>query len=524
MDGTDSQRGPDSQHSTGGQPGTGGTDSQRGPDSQHSTGGQPPGAGDQHGADSQPGAGGQPGHGAAEAIDRLLASDYPVTDLLARAAAAAGADIDECVALAWERVIASAVGVADASSAAGTDSSAAGGADASSAAGTDASNAAGTDASPPTGADTSSAAGAGTSAPAGADVSAPAGADASIATGAVASLAAGAGLAAVAGAVRGALLGQLVMVLAERQLLDAGPTQAPQPPAFLPADDRWAGWWAEEPPEWAPDAALPPRVTGALRQVPLGLRVLLVLRDAAMISPREAEPIVNVPGYGQAALLDEAREVYVSALDARLTAEAEDAAVEEDASATGDAIGAEDTAEAENATEAGGTIEARDVIAAGGTAGAMDATAAKDTAEAKDAIAAEGTAAAEDASGAEDTTAEEAIEAEDPAGAGETGRRVPTRAPAPIRASDVSCDVIVGLIGRWLDGDMEDEDRDAYEQHLLFCPPCLVRTGKTRRALAALRAVSDPLRTVSAPLREMPAASPGEDLRRRLTRLAGRKG
>ena len=55
-----------------------------------------------------------------------------------------------------------------------------------------------------------------------------------------------------------------------------------------------------------------------------------------------------------------------------------------------------------------------------------------------------------------------------------------------MQASNVSCDVIFGLLGRWHDGDMAEHDRDAYEQHLLFCPPCLQQNDKLRLALAAL--------------------------------------
>jgi hypothetical protein len=108
---------------------------------------------------------------------------------------------------------------------------------------------------------------------------------------------------------------------------------------------------------------------------------------------------------------------------------------------------------------------------------------------------------------------EDAEKETSPSGEGEAGESAKAdeqthargRAWVQIRARDVSCDVIVGLVGRWLDGDMDDGDRDAYEQHLLFCPPCLVQTGKTRRAVVALR--------------EMPGAFPDDNLRHRLARL-----
>jgi Putative zinc-finger len=75
-----------------------------------------------------------------------------------------------------------------------------------------------------------------------------------------------------------------------------------------------------------------------------------------------------------------------------------------------------------------------------------------------------------------------------------------------MRASDVSCDVISGLMGRWRDGDLPERDSNAYEQHLLFCPPCLIRNDKARLALDALRGAA--------------TAAPGDDLRDRLVRLA----
>ena len=281
----------------------------------------------------------QPRQGDAAALDALLTHDYPATDLLARAVAAAGADVTECVALAWERFI------GDVGAGYGT------------------------------------------------------------------------------GGARGAVLEQVVTVLDERQLLDAARVPALRPPVFSASGDRWAGWWEDYLPEWPAAAALRgPLVIGALRRVSLGRRVLLVLRDAAALSPEEAEPMV--PGSGQAALLDEARQAYVAAIDDQLAAGGE--AADEETSPPGE-------------------------VAAGEQAQARG------------------------------------------------------RATVPIRAWDVSCDVIVGLIGRWLDGDMDDGDRDAYEQHLLFCPGCLRQTGKTRRALAALR--------------ETMTVLPGDDLRHRLARL-----
>lgn len=77
-----------------------------------------------------------------------------------------------------------------------------------------------------------------------------------------------------------------------------------------------------------------------------------------------------------------------------------------------------------------------------------------------------------------------------------------------MRASDVNCQVIFGLLGRWHDGDMTARDRDAYEQHLLFCPPCLRQNDKMRVALAALNNAFN--------------AVPSNEMRRNLTEIIGK--
>lgn len=55
-----------------------------------------------------------------------------------------------------------------------------------------------------------------------------------------------------------------------------------------------------------------------------------------------------------------------------------------------------------------------------------------------------------------------------------------------MNAVDARCDVISGLLGRWHAGTLRAADRDAFEQHLLFCPPCLAQHDKARLAVAAL--------------------------------------
>lgn len=273
----------------------------------------------------------------AAALNELIARDYPAADLLARAAAAAGADIGESVALAWQQLI------ADVASHSVTDG------------------------------------------------------------------------------LRGALLEQVIAVLDDRELLDTTQVAVLPRPVFIPPDDSWAGWWADDPAEWPPGSVLTQgQILGALRRVPVGRRVLLVLRDAARIPAPEAQAVVGISPAQQTALLDETRQDFVAAVDHEL---------------------------------------AGDQVAGAGIAAAVDAPVS-------------------------------------------TGRRT------GIQASDVTCDVIVGLIGRWLDADLDESDSDAYEQHLLFCPPCLIQAGKTRLALTALG--------------NAPVARPGDDLRLRLAESLGR--
>lgn len=59
-----------------------------------------------------------------------------------------------------------------------------------------------------------------------------------------------------------------------------------------------------------------------------------------------------------------------------------------------------------------------------------------------------------------------------------------------MNASDVDCQVIVGLAGSWLDGSLGDGDREAYEEHMVLCPPCLTYLDNARIALAALPAAA----------------------------------
>lgn len=77
---------------------------------------------------------------------------------------------------------------------------------------------------------------------------------------------------------------------------------------------------------------------------------------------------------------------------------------------------------------------------------------------------------------------------------------------------DSRCNVVSGLIGRWHLGRLREVDLEAFEQHLLYCPPCLVQHDKARAALGVLRSVPDstaPPRLVE-DLRSMVLALTGE--------------
>lgn len=114
--------------------------------------------------------------------------------------------------------------------------------------------------------------------------------------------------------VRAAVLGRLVTVLAERRLL-ADTAAAPLADRFLPAVDRWAGWWAADPVRLTEDALTRSSVLASIRLLPLEIRTLLLLRDAACLTPEEVEPILGATPAHQDALLHDARQQWVDVLD-----------------------------------------------------------------------------------------------------------------------------------------------------------------------------------------------------------------
>ncbi|MDF5752746.1 zf-HC2 domain-containing protein [Spongiactinospora sp. TRM90649] len=77
-----------------------------------------------------------------------------------------------------------------------------------------------------------------------------------------------------------------------------------------------------------------------------------------------------------------------------------------------------------------------------------------------------------------------------------------------MRAVDMSCEVVAGLVVPWLGApggeEMSERELDAFEQHLLYCPPCMAYGRNARIALDALRAAGPG--AVSRDLRESLAA------------------
>ncbi|TML22024.1 MAG: hypothetical protein E6G35_16605 [Actinobacteria bacterium] len=93
----------------------------------------------------------------------------------------------------------------------------------------------------------------------------------------------------------------------------------PVPGPYLPAGDRWEGWWVDDDAVTPITAALRrAQVVAALRRLPLGLRVLLVLRDGAGLLPEDAAELVAGSEDQQDALIASARVGFIWLIDEQI--------------------------------------------------------------------------------------------------------------------------------------------------------------------------------------------------------------
>jgi RNA polymerase sigma-70 factor (ECF subfamily) len=136
-----------------------------------------------------------------------------------------------------------------------------------------------------------------------------------------------------------AVLGGVLHRLRATGHLDPGPGEAPPPDRggyFLPAGDRWAGWWAVDVAPWPTDAdTTADHVLRALRRLPARERTVLLLRDAAGLSVAQVAGIAGIEPADQAVLLDDARVRYVVGLEEEIRSGDPDPAGDSGPSGTG---------------------------------------------------------------------------------------------------------------------------------------------------------------------------------------------
>lgn len=89
----------------------------------------------------------------------------------------------------------------------------------------------------------------------------------------------------------------------------------PAPGPFVPAGDRWAGWWQDDLTPWPEDADLgPERIAAALRRLTPDLREVLVMAEATGTpAPRDSDDSEAV------ALLERARQAFVHYMGEQVT-------------------------------------------------------------------------------------------------------------------------------------------------------------------------------------------------------------
>lgn len=156
-----------------------------------------------------------------------------------------------------------------------------------------------------------------------ADAAAGAGGPADAVIGAWTTVLADAGIGPASANLRAELLRRVIDGLADDDRLDRTDTEPmPAPGPFLADEDRWARWWAGDGPAPWPEGCTPDRdvVLRALRRIPVGPRVLLVLRDAAGLDPHTVAGIIGQAPAWQAMTLQQARDAFVIYVDAEVAA------------------------------------------------------------------------------------------------------------------------------------------------------------------------------------------------------------
>jgi len=118
------------------------------------------------------------------------------------------------------------------------------------------------------------------------------------------------------------LLREVLYALDDAGRLDPAPgddADVPVPGPYLPTGDPWEGWWSDDDAVAPLTAALRrAQVVAALRRLPLGLRVLLVLRDGAGLRAEDAADLVAGSADQQDALISSARVGFICLIDEQL--------------------------------------------------------------------------------------------------------------------------------------------------------------------------------------------------------------
>ena len=114
------------------------------------------------------------------------------------------------------------------------------------------------------------------------------------------------------------LLGAVVVAVHDAGLLDADTgSEPPRLGRLNPAGDRWEGWWDDEdhPAAWPDDVAFDrTQLLRAVRRLPLRLRFLVVMREAAGLDPDAVARVLGGTPASLAPELDLARLSFIKSI------------------------------------------------------------------------------------------------------------------------------------------------------------------------------------------------------------------